>query len=124
MSKATNQHTPETFHTAPLVRRKGSTAGIIGVDPLAAQILRRTGTDSTVIANISNAGATVGSDSFVSTSRPDLTKRVAGDIGPGQGISKDRKWVVSGPPGHLIRLYGVADYDAITEREFHFSVDL
>ncbi|RPB29812.1 WD40 repeat-like protein [Terfezia boudieri ATCC MYA-4762] len=93
-----NQHTPgerETFHPASLVRRKGSTVGIVGADPLTAQIQRRTGTDTTIIANISNAGATVGGDSFVSASRPDLTKRAAGDNGTAQGLSKDKKKGVS-----------------------------
>jgi len=103
----TTQHTPgerETFHTAPLVRRKGSTAGIVGADPLTAQILRRTGTDTTIIANISNAGATVGGDSFVSASRLDLTKRAVGDIGTAQGLNKDKKWAIAGLSEHMISM--------------------
>ncbi|KAF8425112.1 WD40-repeat-containing domain protein [Tirmania nivea] len=77
------------------MRRKGSTTGIVGTDPLTAQILRRTGTDATIIANTSNTGATVGGDSFVSASRPDLTKRVAGENGTAQGPNKDKKKGVS-----------------------------
>jgi len=95
----TDQYPPgerEAFHTVPFVRRKGSTAGIVGADPLAVQILQRTGTDTTIIANINNAGATVGGDSLVSASRLDLTKRVGGDIGTPQGLNKEKKWAILG----------------------------
>lgn len=98
MPTVTDQHTPgETFHTPPQIRRKGSTAGVLGADPLTAHILQRTGTDTTIIANvISNAG-TAGADGngLVSASRSsELSKRVGADTGihgiP-QSANKDKK---------------------------------
>lgn len=92
----TDQHTPgETFQSPPFIRRKGSTAGIVGADPLTAQILQRTGTDSTIIANaINNPGVTVDGNGLVSANRSsDMIKRVGGDVGTPQGLNKEKKWV-------------------------------
>lgn len=51
----TDLKNPE-FHP-PLIKRKGSTAGIQGVDPLTAHILQRTGTETPV-----NGATAVGGD--------------------------------------------------------------